>query len=398
LTTTPLNLVSGLAEVLFKGGAVLVIEGPAEFTPETEDSVILKRGRLTARMPETARPFTVNTPAARVLDHGTEFGVDVGAGGTTVEVFHGRVSLKPGTAGDRGAEPVAVLAGTASRVGPSGRSTAPARPGSVAFIRQEEFEARLEERQRAPKSRWLAFSHQFRRDPDLVAYYPFDNAGEARDQLINRAAATRGTLDGKLPRTAAGNGPMWAAGRWPGTTSLQFNGEGQAVVIPYDPALDVGDALTIAAWVQNDAPQSHSPIVSRWPGAKGEGGGAYQMIVVGDAGLCPNALQLWIGLEPNLRLQFSPGPTERTTSWQFLAATFDARTKTKVFYSNGRCLGRVIGSRDMAAGAGHLYIGAEAPVTTSNTFFTGRITELCILKRAMSADELRQMYEAGKPD
>src|SRR5438093_1478452 len=157
LTTTPLNLVSGLAEVLFKGGAVLVIEGPAEFTPETEDSVILKRGRLTARMPETARPFTVNTPAARVLDHGTEFGVDVGAGGTTVEVFHGRVSLKPGTAGDRGAEPVAVLAGTASRVGPSGRSTAPARPGSVAFIRQEEFEARLEERQRAPKSRWLAF-------------------------------------------------------------------------------------------------------------------------------------------------------------------------------------------------------------------------------------------------
>ena len=122
------------------------------------------------------------------------------------------------------------------------------------------------------------------------------------------------------------------------------------------------------------------------------------MIVVGDAGLCPNALQLWIGLEPNLRLQFSPGPAERTTSWQFLAATFNARTKTKVFYSNGRCLGRVIGSRDMAAGAGHLYIGAEAPVTTSNTFFTGRITELCILKRAMSAEELRQMYEAGKPD
>jgi hypothetical protein len=112
-----LVLRQGLAEVLFESGAVMILQGPADFELQSPTSGLLAQGRLTARVPPRAVGFTICTPGATIVDRGTEFAVAVGRDGLTeVEVFAGSVEVwaglgPPGTAAGR-----IVRAGEALRV------------------------------------------------------------------------------------------------------------------------------------------------------------------------------------------------------------------------------------------------------------------------------------------
>ena len=87
-----LRIERGLAELRFRSGARVVLEGPAGLELLSENSARLLRGRLTARVPEPAIGFTVFSPEGKVVDLGTEFGVSVGDGGAAeVVVFEGQV-------------------------------------------------------------------------------------------------------------------------------------------------------------------------------------------------------------------------------------------------------------------------------------------------------------------
>ncbi len=88
-----LHLDSGLVEIGCPRGVVLVLQGPASLIVESDRSVFLAEGRLTARLtrPE-ARGFTVRTPKSVAIDEGTEFGIDVQPGGDeNIHVFQGKV-------------------------------------------------------------------------------------------------------------------------------------------------------------------------------------------------------------------------------------------------------------------------------------------------------------------
>jgi hypothetical protein len=86
----------GLAEVRFRCGARIVIEGPAHLDLISDRAVGLRRGKLTARVPAEAVGFEVRSPEGKVIDLGTEFGVAVGADGATdVYVFEGQVEAHP---------------------------------------------------------------------------------------------------------------------------------------------------------------------------------------------------------------------------------------------------------------------------------------------------------------
>jgi ferric-dicitrate binding protein FerR (iron transport regulator) len=95
-----ISLKQGLVEVAFGNGAVVVIEGPAEFEIRSKTAAFLHRGRAVARVPEQARGFVIDSPRGRLVDLGTEFGVAVGDGGETeVHVLEGRVEAElPGRA------------------------------------------------------------------------------------------------------------------------------------------------------------------------------------------------------------------------------------------------------------------------------------------------------------
>jgi ferric-dicitrate binding protein FerR (iron transport regulator) len=82
----------GLAEVRFRSGVHVVLQGPARLELLSENSARLHQGRLTARVPQPATGFAVLSPQGKVVDLGTEFGMAVGAdGGTDVYVFEGKV-------------------------------------------------------------------------------------------------------------------------------------------------------------------------------------------------------------------------------------------------------------------------------------------------------------------
>jgi hypothetical protein len=107
----------GLAEVIFESGAIVILQGPAEFELQSPGSGLLARGRLTARAPTRAVGFTICTPSATIVDRGTEFGLAVGQDGRTeVEVFTGSVEVWAGLGPPETAAGHVVRAGEALRV------------------------------------------------------------------------------------------------------------------------------------------------------------------------------------------------------------------------------------------------------------------------------------------
>ncbi len=90
-----LNLSTGLIEITFDDGAVVVLEGPASFDVESSGRAQLHDGRLAAVVPVQARGFEVVTSHLNVVDLGTEFGVMAESAGTTeVHVFKGLVKAQ----------------------------------------------------------------------------------------------------------------------------------------------------------------------------------------------------------------------------------------------------------------------------------------------------------------
>jgi len=89
-----LELKQGLAEVAFVGGAKVILRGPATFRIGGASGGRLGEGSLAATVPPGARGFTVDTPHAKVVDLGTEFGVVVAADGRAeAHVFVGQVEV-----------------------------------------------------------------------------------------------------------------------------------------------------------------------------------------------------------------------------------------------------------------------------------------------------------------
>lgn len=89
-----LQLRSGLAEIAFASGAMAIVEGPATLVITSPMAARLQRGKLTATVPPPAHGFRVDTPAASVVDLGTQFGLSVDMSGSVdVHVFTGQVDV-----------------------------------------------------------------------------------------------------------------------------------------------------------------------------------------------------------------------------------------------------------------------------------------------------------------
>lgn len=81
---------SGRITLSMLTGVVLVVEGPADFELVALDKVFCRQGRLRARVPKGAEGFVVASAASAVIDLGTEFALNVEAGGKSrVMVFEG---------------------------------------------------------------------------------------------------------------------------------------------------------------------------------------------------------------------------------------------------------------------------------------------------------------------
>ncbi|MBP8606180.1 MAG: NPCBM/NEW2 domain-containing protein [Phycisphaerae bacterium] len=91
----------GLAALLFDNNAKVVIEGPARFKLIADDRIGLSFGKAYTIVPQGAVGFSVYTDNAKVIDLGTEFGVEVNSqGDTCLNVVKGQTQLITGKKSD----------------------------------------------------------------------------------------------------------------------------------------------------------------------------------------------------------------------------------------------------------------------------------------------------------
>ena len=114
---SPMVLQSGLVRIAYDEGVEVVLEGPAKYRIVDSFVIALEYGRLYAHVAASGKGFTVETANARIVDLGTEFGVQAESGGhTELHVFRGKTTLIAGSsAAGRSAQ--LITEGSARRIG-----------------------------------------------------------------------------------------------------------------------------------------------------------------------------------------------------------------------------------------------------------------------------------------
>lgn len=93
-TDKPFHMESGLLGLQFEYGAKVVLQAPCTFVCKSDGSLYLSRGKVFASVSRESVGFTVETPISRIIDLGTEFGVEVDSiGSVSVQVYKGKTQL-----------------------------------------------------------------------------------------------------------------------------------------------------------------------------------------------------------------------------------------------------------------------------------------------------------------
>jgi hypothetical protein len=90
-------LKEGIIQIRYDDGVQVVIEAPAEYELLTPTEIAVNYGRLYTTVSDAGRGFTVKTQNTRIIDLGTEFGVEADAHGDTyLHVMKGKTMLIAG--------------------------------------------------------------------------------------------------------------------------------------------------------------------------------------------------------------------------------------------------------------------------------------------------------------
>ena len=175
------RLESGWAQIEFLNGATVVLHGPAEMELVSAAEAIMHRGRIRAEVPPAARGFVVRTNDMKVVDLGTEFGLEVSEEGSNVQVFDGEVELQVDED-----QPQLVGAGKSfqrrSGVG-IGLIDSPMTPER--FVDAAELQRLAETQENERYRQWRLASETLRKDSRLIAYFAMDSPLKGQRFLTN---------------------------------------------------------------------------------------------------------------------------------------------------------------------------------------------------------------------
>ncbi|MEJ5260926.1 MAG: LamG-like jellyroll fold domain-containing protein [Anaerohalosphaeraceae bacterium] len=391
-----MGLTQGMAELTLESGVKVIVQAPADFELESAGQIYLKKGRLVALISSpTGQPFVVRTPNAAVVDFGTEFGTAFQDGNTQTYVFEGEVEIRNSSNPLRYEKGLVLKKGQGGQVDNSGAVAFKEIP-PYRFVRSEEFGVHVKASKGSAYHRWLAYSYTLRRDPALVAYYTFEKDLSAPEKLTNLAAATAGRLDASLGAVPESSRPVWTRGRWPEKTGLQFERAlQQHLTIPGDEAIQLNGPITLAAWIQ--CPDIRT------------GGGHILSNRLLNGGVCNYQLGYRTSAirqtQDSIHMARKKGtedwsnhlfsqPLSPSPAWRLLAVTHDNHTIR--FYCDGQLVDARPWVHQQEVVAADLWIGTDG--TNNDAFyFQGIIDEIAVFKRALSPEEIQQMYEAGRP-
>ena len=225
---------------------------------------------------------------------------------------------------------------------------------------------------------WTAFMEKIRADENLVALYDFE---ETQGTVLHNRCPASGKTNGTL-ESNGGTLPMWAPGRWLDKTALVFDGSGQYVTCGKD-SFDLEGPLTIMVWVRL---RSNDP--------------AHILSNVEDGGYClkTNGDQFIFSAYIAGEYREAVGSQSyRPESWFHVAGVYDG-SEVKVFV-NGKLDGKAppVPPAAIKPSKTPLTFAANpTPAANQNTeFLNGLIDEAMIFKRALSAEQIREIYQAG---
>ncbi|MCK4342548.1 MAG: LamG domain-containing protein [Phycisphaerae bacterium] len=179
------------------------------------------------------------------------------------------------------------------------------------------------------------------------------------------------------------SGAEWSAGI--SGTALDFNPDGDFILIPHSPSLCIGRDVTVSAWVNKRGTASNNIVIKYEPYSAPTfklGAGATANFYVRNADAQANS---------------ASGVTSLgDTGWHHVVGVRDTTAGTLMVYIDGVLEGEADdpgGSilNDRILKIGKYFGGAEMP-------FDGVIDEVYIYNRALSAEEIADLYWSVRPD
>ncbi|MCM2369498.1 LamG-like jellyroll fold domain-containing protein [Aporhodopirellula aestuarii] len=378
-----LMLCSGLAELKYKTGVIVILEGPANFTVggliqvgATEDDDSDTRPSLLISSPSNsgylafgkllawvegpqAKGFTIQLPNAAVEDLGTEFALQVhGDGASDVIVLTGSVDLSCAPDQDTPRQRIRMTTGQAAFVEAGGETLTRRRVVDYRFINA--MRRRLEASRNDPAA--------LQNDATIIAHWKLD--GDANDST--------GSHPGKL-----GGDTDFVAGRV--GQAAKFDGDGDFIATGTDPLPKSN--FTIAAWILPDSTTERMYIAgTQRSGDKGA------FLMVGHNGFLA---AVFPGIDRN-RDAASIIKTVAPKNWTHVAMTVSSTDGLKL-YANGSLVA-MDGAMTSQQSVSNFTIGRrpdKPPTDDRYQFWKGLIDDVAVWKGVLTNTQLRNVVNLG---
>ena len=211
-----------------------------------------------------------------------------------------------------------------------------------------------------------------------VAWWKFD---DAQNPGLDSVAGNNAVLIGDpLPAVTLGRS---------GGGAIDLNGKGQYLAVPGAPALDITDRLTILVWAKAKEVAANYPFVCK-ASAWDDGQMSYALDLQFPQGLYPH---FWIssdGHATGYSDVVSPVALH-PDQWYLIAGVYDGRSLN--LYVDGQLQASTPYDEGIYAGTDPLYLGWDWNPSTWN----GALDDVRIFDVALSADEIRAIYESERP-
>ncbi|EEF59906.1 beta strand repeat-containing protein [Pedosphaera parvula] len=213
----------------------------------------------------------------------------------------------------------------------------------------------------------------------LVSWWP----GEANARDLTDT--NNGTLDGSLDFAPGKVGQAFV-----------FNGTDADVKIPASADLNVGagDGFSIDAWINPSDVTTQRPLVEWNSGSYGAH--FWISVPVSSTGAGPGCLYANLsdtdGLDHTIT---SPAGTILPSTFQHVALTYDKTSGMAVLYVNGNIVAQQNLGTFTPSTTGDLWLGLRPAGDAAGTRFLGRMDEVDLFNRALSATEIQSMYNAS---